>query len=496
MHLDCCVTESDRRWDFALDQPGSASPATLRYSAGFAAIIIAATVATVAFRHLQLAVFPQFATFHAGFILVVDGIAAFLLFGQFAYRPLAFYALLGAAYLFNALVVIPFLLSFPGGLKAESVVIGGSQSAIWVWHAWHIVFPIMVGLSLLAHERTTSRPVPAARVVPYIGWMVATAVVLASLVTLAVSVFHDHLPVLITPARVPHTSTFYAVGGTAAALTAFSLVLSLRGVRRRSVLHIWIAVALLAFLGDVVASLAGTGRYTVAWYFGRIVSMASAAILLMVFLGQINLLYRRLAETINDLFTSNRKLAALVEEKEALVGELRRRKEEIRQLAYIDPVTSLPNRRMLMDWLNHILAQAARHEHSTALLFLDLDKFKEVNDQFGHETGDKLLQEVGSRLIRCVRSGDTVSRLGGDEFVIALPEIARLEDVEATAEKIIRILSEPMPIAGHLLKVSASIGIAISKPEAQFDATELLARADVAMYAAKKAGRNRYCFSG
>ena len=84
MHQDGCVTESDRRWDFALDQPGS---------------IIAATVATLAFRHLQLAVFPQFATFHAGFILVVDGIAAFLLFGQFVYRPLAFYALLGAAYL-------------------------------------------------------------------------------------------------------------------------------------------------------------------------------------------------------------------------------------------------------------------------------------------------------------------------------------------------------------------------------------------------------------
>ena len=114
----------------------------------------------VAFRHVQLAVFPQFSTFHAAFVPVADGIVAFLLFGQFAYRPLLSYAILGAAYLFSALVVIPFLFSFPGALKAEGVVVGGSQSSIWVWHAWHIVFPLIVILSL-AHERYASRPMSA-----------------------------------------------------------------------------------------------------------------------------------------------------------------------------------------------------------------------------------------------------------------------------------------------------------------------------------------------
>ena len=492
-HKDIAVSPSDRHWEFALDLPGSAGPSALRYSAGFAAALIAATLAVVAFRHVQLTVFPQFATFHAAFVLVADGIVAFLLFGQFAYRPLLSYAILGAAYLFSALVVIPFLFSFPGALKAEGVVVGGSQSSIWVWHAWHIVFPLIVMLSLLAHERYASRPMSKRRVAPTIFWTAGAAVVLALLVAVAVTVFHDRLPVLITPDRVPLTSAFYGVGWIAVGVTACSLGLAMWASRRRSMLHVWLAVVLTAFLGDTVASLTSTGRYTVTWYFGRVESMVAAAVLLLVFLGQINQLYHQLAARMSDLFVANRKLSALVEEKEALVAELQRHEDEIRQLAHFDPVTELPNRRLLMDRLNHVLAQGARHGHSTALLFLDLDKFKEVNDRLGHEMGDKLLHEVGTRLKHCVRSEDTVARHGGDEFVIILPEIARRQDVEATAEKVIKVLGEPMTLAGHLLEVTASIGIAITTPGTQVSAAELLARADEAMYAAKKAGRNRYC---
>lgn len=113
------MNESDTEWELSLDRPDSAGPATLRSSALLAAVIIVSTIAVVAFRHIQLAAYPQFATFHASFVLVVDGIVAFLLFGQFAYRPLLFYAILAGAYLFSAVVVIPFLLTFPGASRRK-----------------------------------------------------------------------------------------------------------------------------------------------------------------------------------------------------------------------------------------------------------------------------------------------------------------------------------------------------------------------------------------
>lgn len=490
------MTHSDRLWDLALDQPGSASLQTLRKSLVFTAIILAVTIAVMAFRDVQLAAYPQFATFHAGFVLVVDGIVAFLLFGQFAYRRQLAYAILGVAYLFSALVVLPFLLSFPGALQAEGVVVGGSQSSIWIWHVWHIGFPLIVALALLVHERAPGRIVAQRRVLPMIGGAVAVAVVLAAIVALVVIMFHARLPVMIMPDRVPLTSNFYLGGGIALAATVLALALAVWSGRRRAVLHVWLAVALTAFLGDVVASMTSSGRYTVGWYFGRVESMAAAGILLLVFLSEINHLYYKLGATVGDLFVANRKLSALIGEKGALVAELRLREEKIRQLAYFDPVTELPNRRMLMDRLSHDMGQGARLGHSTALLFLDLDKFKSINDRFGHEAGDALLHQVAERLIGCVRSGDTVSRLGGDEFVVVLPQIAHPDEAIAVAEKVIHALGEPMTVAGRRLDITASIGIALSPPGVKQDPVELLARADAAMYAAKKAGRNGYSFGG
>lgn len=486
------MNESRQQWELALDRPGSAGAVTFRNSAALAAGIVIATLAVLAWRDIRLAPFPQFATFHAAFVMVVDGIVAFLLFGQFAYRPLHSYAILGAAYLFNALVVVAFLFTFQGALRPDAVVAGGIQSSVWVWHAWHIVFPLLVILSLWAHEHAAGTVQPR-QIVPTIGRWIAAAAALALLVAVAVSVFHDRLPVLVTPDRAPLTPAFYAVSGIAVGITAAALALAMWAARRGAILHVWLAVSLTALLGDVVLNLVSSTRYSAGWYFGRAQSMVAAAILLLVFLGRINQLYRQLAGRIDDLFLSNRQLSALVEEKAALVAELQQHREEIRQLAHIDPVTDLPNRRLLMDRLQHALAQGARHGHATAVLFLDLDKFKEVNDRFGHEKGDKLLYEIGARLKRCVRGEDTVSRIGGDEFVIVLPEIESLRGAQTTAEKIIKAVAAPVILAGHPAEVTASVGIAVSRPGSRLDANELLARADAAMYAAKHSGRNRFC---
>ncbi|WP_019143322.1 CHASE domain-containing protein [Noviherbaspirillum massiliense] len=158
------------------------------------------------------------------------------------------------------------------------------------------------------------------------------------------------------------------------------------------------------------------------------------------------------------------------------------------QLALYDTLTGLPNRKLISERLTQVLALARRDQTQAALLFIDLDKFKPVNDEYGHAIGDLLLKEVGSRLQRCMRASDTAARLGGDEFVALLPEIEGRHGAEVAAEKILHALTTPFHIAGHTLDIAGSIGIALY-PEHGADQAALIKSADQAMYAAKHAGR-------
>ena len=176
----------------------------------------------------------------------------------------------------------------------------------------------------------------------------------------------------------------------------------------------------------------------------------------------------------------------------------KRAEEEIKHLAFFDQLTGLPNRRLLADRLKHALAASCRHQHGGALLFIDLDNFKTLNDTLGHDKGDLLLQQVAQRLTECVREGDTVARLGGDEFIVMLETLsANLQEAashtEMIGEKIIARLSEPYHFPGYEHHSSASIGIAMYHG-CNEDAEEILKRSDMAMYRAKAAGRNTLRF--
>lgn len=170
--------------------------------------------------------------------------------------------------------------------------------------------------------------------------------------------------------------------------------------------------------------------------------------------------------------------------------------EQIRQLAYHDSLTNLPNRRLLLDRLDQALSQARRHQRALALMFLDLDHFKEINDTLGHDVGDELLKQVAARLEDAIRGGDTVSRQGGDEFVVLLADIAQAQDAILVADKILRALRLPITVGDHNLRISASIGIASYPADGADDPKELMKKADIALYAAKKAGRDKYRFYG
>ena len=168
--------------------------------------------------------------------------------------------------------------------------------------------------------------------------------------------------------------------------------------------------------------------------------------------------------------------------------------EKIRHLAYYDPLTLLPNRRLLMDRVQHALAASRRTHHSGALMFIDLDNFKLVNDSLGHHQGDLLLREMAQRLSAAVREGDTVARIGGDEFVVVLENLnthlrKAARQTEQVAEKIRLSLAQPMHLAGQCVQGSCSIGVVLFADDAA-SADDLMKHADLAMYQAKEAGRN------
>jgi|HubBroStandDraft_6_1064221.scaffolds.fasta_scaffold05277_1 diguanylate cyclase (GGDEF)-like protein/PAS domain S-box-containing protein len=166
---------------------------------------------------------------------------------------------------------------------------------------------------------------------------------------------------------------------------------------------------------------------------------------------------------------------------------------QITHSAEHDYLTGLPNRMLVNDRVTQAMALAKRNSKRVALLFLDLDGFKHINDSLGHPTGDKLLKSVTERLIDCVRGTDTVSRLGGDEFVVLLPEVDRSKDAAVTAMRILKRVSEAHTIDGHDLHVTASIGVSIY-PDDGLDAETLIKNADTAMYQAKENGRQSYQF--
>ncbi len=163
------------------------------------------------------------------------------------------------------------------------------------------------------------------------------------------------------------------------------------------------------------------------------------------------------------------------------------------RLAYFDALTDLPNRQLFQDRLNQAITQAHRYEQKVALMFIDLDDFKIVNDTLGHDIGDLLLQSVARRLEGCLRKSDTVARIGGDEFTCILPNIEHKKDITIVANKILRALTTPFELKGHKVQISGSVGSSLF-PDDTDVLDQLVKNADVAMYHAKKKGKSNFQF--
>jgi diguanylate cyclase (GGDEF)-like protein/PAS domain S-box-containing protein len=173
------------------------------------------------------------------------------------------------------------------------------------------------------------------------------------------------------------------------------------------------------------------------------------------------------------------------------ITPMKEHQDQLEHIARYDRLTNLPNRSLLADRLSQAMLQCSRHKQSLAVVFLDLDGFKEVNDGYGHDVGDELLIALSLRMKEALREGDTIARIGGDEFVAVLADLVKVEDCEPVLERLLLSASEPVTIGDMVLNISASIGVTLY-PQDSVDADMLLRHADQAMYVAKGSGKNRY----
>ncbi len=357
---------------------------------------------------------------------------------------------------------------------------------LWVWRRYRVAYR-------KASPEQWARLYTWGTLLTGIGWAVLSLSILADPDTMLQSLIVILLlGIMITAVSVlaPYIPAFYAyVIPQAVALVAVLLINTNRE-------HLWFAVGIVAF----TLFLSGTARRSNR----DIVQMLALQHQNQDLIGQLNReieqrksaqkqLERHGEELEEQVASRTRQLIRINRELQQEMEERRRVEENLKHLAHHDALTDLPNRLLLVDRLNHAIDRAHRSGNQLAVMFLDLDHFKHINDSLGHALGDELLREVAQRLSARVRKGDTVARLGGDEFIVIMEKIDGPDDADVVARELMETLRHPFNLQGHRLFVDASIGICLFPRDGE-SCDELLRNADAAMYQAKEDGRNNYAF--
>ncbi|MET7424228.1 sensor domain-containing diguanylate cyclase [Dactylosporangium sp. NPDC005555] len=222
-------------------------------------------------------------------------------------------------------------------------------------------------------------------------------------------------------------------------------------------------------------------------------TFAAGAVITLLLAGLVGILANARNRAMGQVDAATAALRLDIERRRETEARLRERESELRHLAFHDPLTGLANRVLFYERVDHALRTHARSGRPLAVLFIDLDGFKEVNDTLGHTAGDAVLQEVARRLTACLRTGDTVARFGGDEFAVVAEDLATRADVQVAADRIVAAVERPIDAGGTLVTVTASVGVALNDPGAEVD--DIVRAADAAMYRAKTTGKGRAVLS-
>jgi diguanylate cyclase (GGDEF)-like protein len=431
--------------------------------AGMIALLILLTLAIAAPRaSLTLPAVGPFMPMCALTVFTTAGIATFLLGAQFTVTRQPILGALSGAYAFTALAVALQLLTFPGVFARTGLLGAGPHSAAWMWVFWHGGFPFFVILAVLTRDWFAPQPIGTTHVGLWAGSLIGGPVMIGAV--LCGFAIYANLP----PALNPVGGAGVLLNSTTAlviwSLNVIAIVIVLWTGRLRTMLDLWLSIAVLACFTDTSLNLLSTGRFTVGWYLARLFSMFAPGILVCVLVWEVSALYRRLFEAHASLL----------------------------QTSIRDALTEIYNRSYFNEQFRKEFDRARRHRLPLSLIMIDVDHFKQYNDAFGHLRGDACLLAVASALAGIVRRpGDFVARYGGEEFAIVLPNTGQRDAcaiAERAREAVMQLgLDAPTPV-GY---VTVSAGCATIGQGDVIAPDELVEAADAALYRAKGAGRNR-----
>jgi diguanylate cyclase (GGDEF)-like protein len=430
-------------------------------------ILVAAAVAILPYSGVKLPANAGFMPAFGAMMFLGDLITATILFSQARAARNRSTADLGTAYLFACLIVIPHLLAFPG-VFAEHPVIGESASAVWLWVVWHTGFALCVARYAWRHgrqkpDRAGDHRAGAGRVglAPIVATVAASVAVLAWLTTAGL----PYLPLIIDGTAFTRLDTL-GVGPAVLLCNLVALALVVLRLRGRTVLDLWLAVAMTTATLDVTLTMVSAGRYTLGWYAARVLSLGTGVTVLVALLSELTRLFRKISDV----------------------------NAQLRLLSVTDPLTQIANRRGFDDALARVWAAAARDETAVSLMMIDIDHFKGFNDRYGHPAGDECLRRIAALISSHARRPyDTAARVGGEEFVLLMPatEEAGAAMIAERLRRGIENLHIPNA-ASRIGHVTISAGTATLRPFGQAGSAAILTEAaDRALYEAKTGGRNR-----
>lgn len=264
-------------------------------------IFASLAAASISFGDIDLPPFPLLIPMQMTAVMLLDGITAFLLLAQFWHLRLSSYAVLASAYLLAVFIAVPFLLTFPGLSQTNTPILGGPQSAVWLWHSWHMGFPLLIGISIALYRRATTLVAENSQILRQALSATVLSGLGAAVLTAAVTLGQDDLPVLLVPGfSHPQTELFFAISSVEGAIDLAAIALCWPLARKGSLLHQWLFIALVAFLGEIVASVCADHRYTLGWYCSRLQGVIANGVVMVMLLAETGRIYGRLRSALEQ----------------------------------------------------------------------------------------------------------------------------------------------------------------------------------------------------